>query len=55
MIQSDEIFDDDPILAFIIHPQSDVAIRQAQFCHDLMAIFFEKGVCSCQQEFREVK
>ena len=37
MIQYDKNFDDDSILPFAIHPQTDSARGQKQFSHNLIA------------------
>ena len=50
-----ENIDDDFVLPFVIHPQSDPARVQAQLCHNLIANLFEKGICPLKQEFSEVK
>ena len=43
MIQGENNFDDDTILAFVIHPQINHARRQVQLCHNLIAKLFKKG------------
>ena len=55
MIQNDKNFEDDSVLLFLIHPQSNPAREQVQFFHNLIANLFEKINSPCKQEIPEVK
>ena len=49
MIEYDKNFDNDSILPFLIHPESDSAQGQVQFCHNLIEILFEKEVADANK------
>ena len=55
MIENTKNFDDNSILPFFIHPQSDPARGQVHFCHNLMVNLFEKGNSPCKQEFPQIR
>ena len=55
LIHYDKNFKDDYILPVVIHPQTNPARGQVQFCHNLIANLFEKGNCLCKQQFPEMK
>ena len=55
LIQYEENFDDGSTLSFVIHPQNDPARGQVQFCHNLTAKSFKKGMTANNQELPEIK
>ena len=54
MIYYDKKFNNDSIQLFVIHPQSDPAKRQIQFCHNLNSNLFKKGSSPCERELPEI-
>ena len=54
MIRYDENFDNDYILPFVIHPQTDLDRGKVQLCHNNIANLLEKVNRPCKQNFPEV-
>ena len=54
MTQNEESEDENSILPFIITSLTDDR-GQTKFCQNLIANLFERGVCPCAADFREVK
>ena len=51
---SDESPDENSVFPFIINSLTEDR-GQIQFCHNLIANFFEQGISPCEAEFPEVK
>ena len=54
MSQNEESEDENSILAFLINSLTDDR-GQTQFCQNLIANLFEKGISPCTAELPEVK